>query len=474
MAILSRFASAAFFSLVILGGQSELLPLALSDSFFGLVQLIFLRLGTRDERRAAIVTPGKKLKRRLLVAAAVLLVLVVGTMGWFYLFRELPQSFTTIEDRFKYGSIGAEQTDGLPYWMWLVLPRMFPEKLPGPGGYVSLGLPWEEGQEMPIGLSKKSIGFPRVAINCAFCHTATVRTAPEEKPAIHLGGPSHQFDSQAYQRFLVDRASDPRFTFDGIMEALEYVYEFSWIESALYRYLIIPQVKRGILERKEDFDWTYDVTDWGHGRIDPFNPVKYGVLEQPFDGTIGNSDKVPIWNLRAREGMSLHWDGLNTVLPEVTRSSAIGDGATQDSIPLDDLDAIEAWLKDKQPPRFPFPVDENLASQGQSVFADRCASCHEFGQERVGTVIPQPEVGTDRHRLEMWTAAAAKAYNEYADGYDWDFDNFVKSNGYVAAPLDGVWIRAPFLHNGSVPSLRDLLELPEQRPKVVLSGIRCL
>jgi hypothetical protein len=37
-------------------------------------------------------------------------------------------------------------------------------------------------------------------------------------------------------------------------------------------------------------------------------------------------------------------------------------------------------------------------------------------------------------------------------------------------PLDGVWLRAPFLHNGSVPTLRDLLEVPENRPKEFYRG----
>ena len=31
-------------------------------------------------------------------------------------------------------------------------------------------------------------------------------------------------------------------------------------------------------------------------------------------------------------------------------------------------------------------------------------------------------------------------------------------------PLDGLWARAPYLHNGSVPTLNDLLEPAEQRP----------
>jgi hypothetical protein len=34
----------------------------------------------------------------------------------------------------------------------------------------------------------------------------------------------------------------------------------------------------------------------------------------------------------------------------------------------------------------------------------------------------------------------------------------VKNHGYCSPPLDGLWMRAPYLHNGSVPTLRDLLE----------------
>jgi hypothetical protein len=37
-------------------------------------------------------------------------------------------------------------------------------------------------------------------------------------------------------------------------------------------------------------------------------------------------------------------------------------------------------------------------------------------------------------------------------------------------PLDGIWLRAPYLHNGSVPTLRALLEPTERRPKVFYRG----
>src|SRR5439155_23830268 len=43
-------------------------------------------------------------------------------------------------------------------------------------------------------------------------------------------------------------------------------------------------------------------------------------------------------------------------------------------------------------------------------------------------------------------------------------------DGYASVPLDAIWIRGPYLHNGSVPTLRDLLEPVENRPKVFYRG----
>ena len=48
--------------------------------------------------------------------------------------------------------------------------------------------------------------------------------------------------------------------------------------------------------------------------------------------------------------------------------------------------------------------------------------------------------------------------------------NMVKKLGYCSPPLDGLWMRAPYLHNGSVPTLRDLLTIPVARPSVFWRG----
>ena len=50
------------------------------------------------------------------------------------------------------------------------------------------------------------------------------------------------------------------------------------------------------------------------------------------------------------------------------------------------------------------------------------------------------------------------------------FSHFRKTFGYANSPLDGLWLRAPYLHNGSVPTLRDLLEPSDRRPKTFYRG----
>ena len=124
--------------------------------------------------------------RRLLVAAVIVLGAVAAGIAYVKFFRQEPAPyFASDEEHFLYGSVGTEEHEGVPYWIWLVLPRIFPEHVPRPGGYAAVGVLSPSGHEMPIGLSKVTIGFPRVGINCAMCHTASVRLRPGDVPT-HL------------------------------------------------------------------------------------------------------------------------------------------------------------------------------------------------------------------------------------------------------------------------------------------------
>lgn len=436
------------------------------------------RAGRGDDRREPAPTAGaprrglraflRAHKRALLILGGVLVVTAgsLAIIGWYKLFREQHTEYANEADNFKYGSIGSEAKAGLPFYVWKVLPRVCPDLVPGPGGYAAFGMISEPGHDAPIGFSVQTIGFPRIGINCAFCHAGTVRDREGAPPRVVLGGSASQLDAQGYLRFLFGCAADPRFTADNILEEMRRDdAPLSWLDRALYRQLIIPQTRKGLLQQRDDYAWTNDRPAWGRGRIEPFNPVKFNMLKLPVDATIGMSDFMPLWKMTLSGGASYHWDGLNTDLGEVARSSALGDGATTKSIALDNLERLQRWMVATAPPAYPLPIDRKLADDGQRIFGEAgCADCHAPGGKRFRTVIPvdEPGLGTDRHRVDMWTAQARDTYMKYADGHDWAFHHFQKTNGYTAVPLDGIWLRGPYLHNGSVPTLAQLLS-PDKR-----------
>ena len=406
------------------------------------------------------------------IALALVLILISGVLfaGWYSLMRRTPlTSYNTPEEHFKYGSIGTEAVEGIPYWIWVVLPRLFPEKLPDSGGYTSLGLTWEEGQEMPIGITKETIGIDRVGLNCAVCHVGTVRKTSNSNPQFLLAAPSTKFDARRYAQFFFNCAKDPRFTPGFILPEIEYNHHLSFLENAFYRFLIIPQTKKALIDRSEAYEWMNNRPPTGTGRTD-MNPLKIGVLNLPDDGSVGSTDITAIWNQKQHQGFYYHTDGINDSLQEVVLSSTLGVGTTPQEINLESLNRIESWLQEVPPPVYPFEIDRELAQQGAKIFSNNCASCHSLDSERTGKVIPLDEINTDANRLLHWTASASEGMNNYADGYPWDFTQFRKTDGYVAPALDGVWAKAPYLHNGSVPSLVDLLNKSSDRPKQFYRG----
>ena len=99
----------------------------------------------------------------------------------------------------------------------------------------------------------------------------------------------------------------------------------------------------------------------------------------------------------------------------------------------------------------------------------RVTACHDLRGEHVGTVVPLERIGTDRHRMDSYTEFMLQAQKDYTKGYFWQFSHFRVTDGYANHPFDGLWARAPYLHNGSVPNLWDLLT-PKDRPKIFTIG----
>jgi mono/diheme cytochrome c family protein len=407
------------------------------------------------------------LRRMLPVAilAATLAALAAGPAA-----QEPPDgTFPDVVDHFKYGSIGTEGRVGVPYWIWRVLPVVFEDKLPNrPGkGYERIGFLSEGAAHgRPIGTTYKDDRVPLVGLNCATCHTGSIRYSRDEPRKIVAGMPANQMDLQAYARFLTACANDPRFNASTLIAAIQKENpDFGFFKRLIYRLFVIRRTRDGILDRARENAW-FDVRPpQGPGRVDTFNPYKV-LLKMPMDGdpSVGTVDLPSLWNQRPRQGLWLHWDGNNNSVEERNKSAAIGAGATPDSLDLAAMKRIEEWVLDFKAPSYPADrIDAALAERGASTYRTECASCHEFTGARVGQVTPITEIGTDSERLDSFTPALAAGMNTIGEGKPWRFSHFRKTNGYANMPLDGLWLRAPYLHNGSVPTLRALL-FPDERP----------
>ncbi len=331
------------------------------------------------------------MKRRIpIIIAGVVIVAIFSMVVWHKLMsRETPQPAWISADQrsqFLYGSVGAEREAGIPYWIWLALPRMFPEYMPGNGGYVSFGLAWEEGKEMPAGFSKKRVGYIRVAANCALCHAASYRKGSDEGLEVVQAVPGRATDIQGLLTFFRKCAEDPRFNAKEIMVEIDSATKLSWADRLLYMYVLIPRTRRRLL--KHD-DVIIDSKLRKHS-LDPYSDT---LLSEP---------------------------RFKTLVEEV---------------------------KGLKVPPYPLEWDATLVATGRSLFGQHCASCHAPGGRQTGTVIPIGEIGTDR------------------DGPD-----MTKTSGYLATPLDGIWMRGPYLHNGSVPTVRDLLNPQKLRPATFYVG----
>lgn len=135
----------------------------------------------------------------------------------------------------------------------------------------------------------------------------------------------------------------------------------------------------------------------------------------------------------------------------------------------DDFRAIEAWIESLKPPAWPGEINASLAEEGRVVFEHHCSACHgtyaDSGDTYPERMVPIEEIGTDRVRFDALNAQNRQDLIESWFGFYGESDGLTTPEGYVAPPLDGIWATAPYLHNGSVPTLWHLLH-PAERPVV--------
>jgi hypothetical protein len=185
-----------------------------------------------------------------ILIALVVLVAAAGLTIWSALYRVAKQPSWIASDQrdaYFYGSIEAGKTAGLPYWVWLAMPRIFQEHMPGPGGYAALGLSWEEGKEMPVGFAKQRVGYIRVTGNCALCHVISQSNGTGLGPDIVTAIPGRTTDLKPLLTFLRDCAADPRFNADEFFAEIDGDTKLSFFDRLLYRYVLIPRTRRSLM-----------------------------------------------------------------------------------------------------------------------------------------------------------------------------------------------------------------------------------
>jgi mono/diheme cytochrome c family protein len=455
----------------------------------------------KHEPPVTYVEEHSRTRRRWgLVAVIIMLLLilagfVLAVLGIYFAFRLQKNSTAHIDNpvaHFERGSIGADEGSGLPYWVWQALPRLFPAEFESRLDYRAFGFLYRNGpdgkpEDLPIGISKRNYqGVDLVWFNCAVCHTGTWRASKDAEPVIVPGMPANNFDIYRFIRFVLEAGADERLAAETLLPAMRQAgAKFGPLERVVWKYYVIPRVREGFIQRRSRLaKFMADQKPWGPGRVDTFNPYKlvqmqtmYGALAE--SERYGASDFPSIFDQRPREGMELHWDGNNKSLAERNLSAALGAGVTVESVDHNAIERVADWLLDLKPPSSPHKVDATAAERGKTIYMRDCAACHgyqdrdkyEFKGERLGKVTPNANLGADPGRLDSYTEAfRQRQLNELFAGTPYQFKNFTKTNGYANMPLDGLWLRGPYLHNGSVPTLRALLTAPVERPAAYLRG----
>jgi mono/diheme cytochrome c family protein len=180
---------------------------------------------------------------------------------------------------------------------------------------------------------------------------------------------------------------------------------------------------------------------------------------------IGYQDPPAWWTLKHKS--RIYVDGsASAATHRSMMATLLAFGLTLDQIAAreDEFIGLRQYLLTLEAPRWPFEApDPAKVARGQEIFRASCARCHGDDRcERVESVIvPRAEIGTDPERSEEYAEREVGLINASWFGGD---EPHRATGGYVAPSLRGVWASAPYLHNGSAPTLADVLE-SARRPR---------
>lgn len=200
----------------------------------------------------------------------------------------------------------------------------------------------------------------------------------------------------------------------------------------------------------------------------------FQVANQPLNDLTPGQVKVPsLWGYGEKRKVGSFSDGFgNGLKPGWAIAVELVAGQTPEGVReyLPKLNGAEDVLADLLPPAYPFRIDAALAEKGEVLFNDTCSRCHGTYTRDIGGLpifekpkfVPYAKILTDDGRLRGVTPhfrelVRTSPLNDLIEQTD-------LGPGYMAPRLLGIWARFPYLHNGSVPTVFDLLTPQEKRP----------
>jgi RoxA-like, cytochrome c-like len=218
------------------------------------------------------------------------------------------------------------------------------------------------------------------------------------------------------------------------------------------------------------------------GRSTAFAASHVELYMRPHGGRMPTNDEVgrgdvkvpPLWHVAAKQPIGRWYtDGsFHGPYPLMASSMELEKDRSFETLETLVVPVIkrefESVVKYLRPPPYPYAIDRALAEEGRALFYSRevgCSRCHGVYDGRGNVEWPgrHEDVDTDPARLEVVRPQFVEAFNASPLAKEGALE---PSEGYAATPLTGVWANYPYLHNGSVPTLYDLLGPESARPKI--------
>jgi len=420
------------------------------------------------------------------------------------------------EEAFHYSSTGTEL---MPLPVFQVLPILFPDQFQ-PGGAaagdwvdqfgfirgkagVNEGLPqgFFVSNYRPRSGSPSPVPF--VGINCSLCHSSRIMRTDDDPGVVVPGMGSTSLDFIAWvDGFKTSVLDTKRMTADNIFDTYEREFgrKLDLSERLMIR-LWLVQTQKAVEQSEPKIDSPYGGANLrdaalmpnGPSRTQPFRNLVRNIMNRPAALDRGFCKLPVLYEQKDREWGQ--FDG--SVRDRLTRSvlAAMAIGATMENLSMPAISSnvqhsIDYTL-DLKGPKYSeiFPdqkIDTTKVARGEKVYQTYCDSCHGHpdvqgnwikGKEQ-GVVFPYQQIGTDGERVTF------RYYDVLADSlYEWfpakqplrpkreDLrpGPMGQVRGYIGSPIVSAFSHAPYLHNGSVPTMAELINL-KPRPDVYYRG----